>query len=149
MWRYIVDALIVGALTYQLLRLIQRRRAGQILLGLLLVAAASFGAEYLKLPLLDFVLRGLTPYWGIAVIVLFQGEIRRGLAMLGGWTRWSSIGSRRSSPYEDVVLAVERFSQDKTGALIVLERKTGLRTHAESGVSLDARLSYDLLLTIF
>ncbi len=148
MWRYIVDALIVGALAYQLLRLIRRRRAGQILLGLLLIAAASFAADYVQLPLLGFVLRPLTPYWGIAVIVLFQGEIRRGLAMLGGWTLWSGR-PRRSSPYEDVVLAVVKFAQDQTGALIVLERKTGLRTHAESGVSLDARLSYDLLLNIF
>ena len=69
--------------------------------------------------------------------------------MLGGWTLRSGIRSHRATPYEDVVLSVGKFAQDKTGALIVLERKTGLRTHAESGVSLDARLSYDLLLTIF
>jgi diadenylate cyclase len=147
-WRNVADAVIVGALLYQLLRLIRRRRAGQILFGLLLLLGAFWAAEWLKFPLLTGILVSLRPYLGFAMIVLFQAEIRRGLAMLGGWNlHWG--GNRRPSPYEDVVLAVGRFAQQKTGALIVLERQTGLRTHAESGIALDARLSYDLLLTIF
>jgi diadenylate cyclase len=149
-WRNIVDAIIVGALLYQLLRLIWRRRAGQIVLGLLLLLAASLAANWFDFPLLRGLLRPLVTYLAFAVFVLFQAEIRRGLAMLGGWNPFQKIGGiTRPNPYEDVVLAVGKFAQERIGALIVLERQTGLRTHAESGVALDARLSYDLLVAIF
>lgn len=152
-WRNVADAFIVGALLYQFLRLIRRRRAGQILFGFLILLTALVAAESLRLPLMAGLLGSIRPYLGFAVIVLFQAEIRRALSLLGGaaggWNRFQWSGARRPSPYEDVVLAVGRFAQQKTGALLVLERGTGLRTHAESGIALDARLSYDLLLTIF
>jgi diadenylate cyclase len=151
-WRNVADAIIVGALLYQLIRLIWRRRAGQIVFGLLLLLGASLAAEWLGFSMLRGLLHPLGAYLGFAVFVLFQGEIRRGLALLGGWNPLRGFrGISRPNPYEDVVLAVGRFAKGdkKTGALIVIERQTGLRTHAESGVRLDARLSYDLLLAIF
>jgi len=84
------------------------------------------------------------------VIVLFQSEIRRTLARLGR-RRWLGFGGslRRRESSDDILLALSRLSQQSIGALIVLERDTGLRTFIESGVSLNANLSRDLLLSIF
>lgn len=149
-WRNLADILFVAVLIYQSLRLVRGIRAGQILAGLLVLGTASYLAHRWELTTLDLLLGVLQPYLGFLVIVLFQAEIRRGLAELGGASFFRSFaGIGRGSPYEDVVLAVSRFSQEKIGALIVLERRTGLRTHTESGVALDARLSFDLLVTVF
>jgi diadenylate cyclase len=81
---------------------------------------------------------------------MFQSEIRRMLARIGR-RRWLTIGGRlqKREFTEELALALERLSQQKTGALVVLERDIGLRTFIESGVLLDACLSRDLLLTIF
>jgi diadenylate cyclase len=91
----------------------------------------------------------MIPYVVFALIVVFQSEIRHALANLG--RRISMMRSSGSSAdvYDDIVLAANLFSQNQTGALIVIEREIGLRTYIESGVTLDARLSYDLLATLF
>jgi diadenylate cyclase len=83
------------------------------------------------------------------LIVVFQSEIRHVLADLGRRLTFLSNSSPETDAYDDIVLAANLFSQHQTGALIVIEREIGLRTHIESGVPLDARLSYDLLATIF
>src|SRR5438132_510912 len=86
----------------------------------------------------------------IALIVLFQPEIRRALDRFGrnlSLTRFSS--SSAASSFDDVVLAAGYFAQNRIGALIAFERDVGLRTYIESGIPLDANLSYDLLLAIF
>jgi diadenylate cyclase len=89
------------------------------------------------------------PYLVFALIVVFQSEIRHVLADLGRRLTFLGGSSAESDSYDDIVLAANLFSQHQTGALIVIEREIGLRTHIESGVPLDARLSYDLLATIF
>lgn len=148
--RGVVDILVVAFLVYLLLQLVRGTQASQVLHGLLLLVLVYYAARWWRLTTVEWLLTSLLPYFAIAVIVLFQVEIRRGLAELGGASFLRRLGGlRRPGPYEDVVLAVSRFSQEKTGALIVLERQTGLRTHMESGIALDARLSYDLLVTIF
>jgi diadenylate cyclase len=98
----------------------------------------------------EWLLTTLLPYFVIALIVLFQPEIRRALARAGRnplWARFSSTDPTES--HDDVLLAVRYFSQNKIGALIVFEREESLKTYIESGVPLDAHLSYDLLLSIF
>jgi len=84
-----------------------------------------------------------------ALIVVFQSEIRHVLTDLGRRLTFLGGSNNESDSYDDIVLAANLFSQHQTGALIVIEREIGLRTHIESGVPLDARLSYDLLATIF
>jgi diadenylate cyclase len=91
----------------------------------------------------------LVPYVVFALIVVFQSEIRHVLADLGRRLSFMRGSSAEGDSYDDIVLAANLFSQHQTGALIVIERDIGLRTHVESGVPLDARLSYDLLATIF
>ena len=92
----------------------------------------------------------MLPYAIFALIVVFGAEIRHALARLG--RRLSAVRGgafNGADSYEDIVLAANHFSQTVTGALIVIEREIGLRTFIESGVPLDANLSFDLLVTIF
>jgi diadenylate cyclase len=91
----------------------------------------------------------LLPYTVFALIVVFAAEIRQALARLGRGLTLSRGAGSEADAYDDIVLAANLFCQNQTGALIVIEREIGLRTYIESGVPLDARLSYDLLATIF
>ena len=105
-------------------------------------------AVWARLEVLRTLLSYIVPYTALAVIILFQSEIRRTLARLGR-KRWLGHGFRRPESTDDILLALNRLSAEKTGALIVMERDIGLRTFVESGVRLDAHLSRDLLLSIF
>ena len=91
----------------------------------------------------------MLPYGVFALVVVFQSEIRQALARLGRKLTFSRSIAGEMDAYDDIVLAANLFSEHQTGALIVIEREIGLRTYIESGVALDAHLSYDLLATIF
>jgi diadenylate cyclase len=145
----ILDIVLVAILIYQFLALVRGTRAAPMLVGVATLGLAFYFARLGELRTLNWLLSTLLPYVVFALIVVFQSEIRHALANLG-----SRISLMRSSNsvvdvYDDIVLAANLFSQNQTGALIVIEREIGLRTYIESGVALDARLSYDLLATIF
>jgi diadenylate cyclase len=144
----VIDVLIVAFLLYQGLMVVRGTRAGHILLGILMMVVLYGIAVWAGLEALRSLLSFIVPYLGLAIIVLFQSEIRRTLARLGRKS-WVSSGFRAPESVHEIVLAVERLAEQKTGALIVLERDIGLRTFVESGVQLDARISRDLLLSIF
>jgi len=146
----VIDILIVAFLIYQLIQVVRHTRAAHILAGIGVVLVTYLVAVWAGLELLRSVLATVVPYTAIALIVLFQSEIRRTLARIGR-RRWLGLGGelQRRESIDDVLLAMGRLSQNKVGALIVLERDTGLRTFIESGVALDARISRDLLLSIF
>jgi len=146
----VLDILLVALLIYQLIVLIRGRRAVQVLVGVGVLLGAYFVAILAGLELLRGILATVVPYTAFALIVLFQSEIRGALMRIGR-RRWLGFGGRlqRLESADEILLAVSRLAQSKTGALIVLERDTGLRTFIESGVKLDAHLSRDLLLSIF
>jgi len=144
-----LDILLVAALIYQVLVMIRGTRAVAMLVGLMAVAAAFYFARIGELTTLNWVVSNLLPYVVFALIVVFQSEIRHVLTDLGRRLTIFGGSSAEGDSYDDIVLAANLFSQHQTGALIVIERDIGLRTHIESGVPLDARLSYDLLATIF
>ena len=146
----IVDILIVAVLVYQLLMIVSGRRAASILAGVGVLVLVYLGSAWLGLELLRSILATLAPYTVFALIVVFQSEIRRTLARIGR-RRWAGFGSRVKIREfaDDILLAMAQLSQTRTGALIVVERDIGLRTFVESGVTLDAMLSRDLLLAIF
>src|ERR1039457_4821651 len=146
----VVDILVVAFLVYQALLVVRGTRAGHILIGIFIMLALYAVALWAGLEALRSVLSFIVPYLGLAIIVLFQSEIRRTLARLGR-KRWFGLGSdyRPLASVAEIMLAVEELASHKTGALIVLERDIGLRTFVESGVRLDARISRDLLLSIF
>lgn len=144
-----VDILLVALVFYQVLIMIRGTRAVPMLLGLTVLAVIFYFARIGELTTLNWVVSRVLPYVVFALIVVFQSEIRHVLADFGRRLTFLGGSSAQGDSYDDIVLAANLFSQHQTGALIVIEREIGLRTHIESGVPLDARLSYDLLATIF
>ena len=144
-----LDILLVAVLIYQVLVMIRGTRAAPMLAGLIVVCIIFYLARIGELTTLNWVVAHVLPYVVFALIVVFQSEIRHVLADVGRRLTFLSASSAEGDSYDDIVLAANLFSQHQTGALIVIEREIGLRTHIESGVPLDARLSYDLLATIF
>jgi diadenylate cyclase len=146
----VIDILIVAFLVYQLIMVVRGTRAAHVLAGIGVLLAVYAMAVWAGLELLRSILATVVPYTAIALIVLFQVEIRRTLARIGRrrWLGFASQVKRREST-EDILLALSRLAQRHTGALIILERDMGLRTFIESGVALNANLSRDLLLAIF
>src|SRR6202167_6478038 len=146
----VIDILAVAILIYQLLVIIRGRRAAYVLSGLWVLTIVYLVAYYAHLELLRSVLAAIAPYTAIALIVMFQSEIRRLLARIGR-SRWLGLGGQleRREVVDEILLAVEQMSEMKMGALIVVERDIGLRTFIESGVALNANVSRDLLCAIF
>jgi diadenylate cyclase len=146
----VIDILLVAVLVYQFLALIKGTRAAPMLAGVAMVALAFWFARLGELRTVNWLVGTLLPYAIFALIVVFAVEIRQALARIGRKLTLSRLSQAASSEaYDDIVLAANLFSQNQTGALIVIEREIGLRTYIESGVPLDAKLSYDLLATIF
>jgi diadenylate cyclase len=145
----VIDVLLVAVIIYEFLALIKGTRASLMLVGVAALALAFYVARIGELTTLNWLMDTLLPYAVFALIVVFQAEIRQALARLGRRITLSRGQASEADAYDDIVLAANLFSQNQTGALIVIEREVGLRTYIESGVPLDARLSYDLLATIF
>jgi diadenylate cyclase len=144
-----IDILVVAILIYQLLLIIRGRRAVHILLGIGILVLIYFVAIWARLEVLRTILATLAPYTAIALIVMFQSELRRMLARLGRRPFLGVTQLERRELTQEVLLAIAHLAQKRIGALIVLERKLGLRTFVESGVNLDAAVSRDLLCSIF
>jgi diadenylate cyclase len=145
----ILDVVLVAILIYQFLSLVRGTRAAPMLVGVATLGLAFYFARVGELRTLNWLLSTLLPFVVFALIVVFQSEIRHALANLGSRVSLMRSSSSVADVYDDIVLAANLFSQNQTGALIVIEREIGLRTYIESGVALDARLSYDLLATVF
>jgi diadenylate cyclase len=146
----VIDVLIVAFLIYQFFMIMRGRRAFTVLLGMLILGVIYLVAAALRLELLRSILAAAAPYTGLALIVMFQSELRRLFARLGR-SQLLGLGGRmqRREMNQEIVLAVTQLAQNKVGALIVIERDIGLRTFIESGVALDAYVSRDLLCSIF
>src|SRR5580700_1648175 len=143
----ILDIVAVALVLYQLLQIVRGTRAAHILVGILTVIVIYQIALQLGLETLRSMLSSLAPYTAIALIVLFQQEIRRALGRLGRKRLLGGYHAPEST--DEILLAIAVLSREKYGALIVMERDIGLRTFVESGVRLDAQVSRDLLLSIF
>jgi diadenylate cyclase len=142
-----IDILAVSVVIYQMLQIVRGTRAFHVLIGIGTVMLVYQIALRAGLELLRSLLASIAPYAGIAIIILFQSEIRRTLARLG--RRRLLGGFRRPESMYEILLALRSMSESRTGALIILERDIGLRTFIESGVRLDSEISRDLLLSIF
>ena len=149
-WRDAVDILVVAVIAYILLRLIRGTRAVQMMFGFFTVFLVYEMAVLLKLAAVRTVLQALFFYVPFAIIVLFAQELRRALATFGRtpFFAWFS-GYNAEETISDIVLAVTSLSARRTGALIVIERREGLKTYIENGIPLDSAVTYDLLVTIF
>ena len=151
--RNLVDVALVFLLVYALLRLIRGTRAAPMAAGIGGLALLYWAAARYDLATLEFILRPAPLYVGVAIIVLFQNEIRQALISFGNRFRMPFLlrhrGQFGEGVYDEIVLAATTLASTKTGALIVVERGVNLRNVIEGGVKMDAELSYDLLVTIF
>ena len=149
-WRDLVDLLVVGLVVYNLLLLIRGTGGVRILVGILVLAAAAWIAALLRLDTLQASLNYLLPALPIVIVVLFQNPIRRALARVGRNPLLRLTADQTGESWiEEIVVAAQALSVRGLGALIVVERVDGLRDYAENGIALDAKVSHDLLLTIF
>ncbi len=143
----VVDVLLVAFIIYELLKLIRGTHAVQIGLGGLFIVLLYWFSKVVNLETLNWLLRTFLPYAGFAVIVVFQSEIRKMLAHLG---RLGPFTARRTEEVlDEAVLAATTLAAQRIGAIVVLEREIGLRSYIETGIGLDALVTYDLLISIF
>ncbi|HEX8639384.1 MAG TPA: diadenylate cyclase CdaA [Pyrinomonadaceae bacterium] len=151
--RGVLDIALVFLIVYVVLKLFRGTRAVPTAVGMVILALLYWLAVAQEMATLEFVLRSAVPYIGFVIIILFQSEIRQGLIYFGNRLRFPVLRRQRGqlgeTIYDEIVLAATTLSSEKIGALIVIERAVGLRNLIDAGVALDARLSYDLLVTIF
>jgi diadenylate cyclase len=145
----VIDILFVAFIIYGFLKLLKWTHAMPALLGVALVTLAVYWAHFKGLNTIDWLVGATAPLIIFAVIVVFAAEIRHSLVRLGRSFSMSRLGGRRVETYDDIVMAAALFSKNRTGALMILERQDDLGPYIDSGVRLDANLSYDLLATIF
>jgi len=150
-WWDVLDILAVSILIYEALKLIRGTRAVQMAVGSMLVVGLFYVSQLAPLQTLNWLIRNALVYVAFAAIVIFQSDIRRALAHLGQapFFRYISRSQATDETVEEVVVAATMLAQQKVGAIVALEREIGLRNYIESGIPLDATLTYDLLLTIF
>ena len=151
--RNLLDITLVFIIVYVVLKLLRGTRAVPTMVGIVLIALLYWLSVAQDLATLEFVLRWAVVLLPFAIIVLFQSEIRQALIYFANRLRFPIVKRQRGqfggSVYDEIVLAVTTLSSEKTGALLVIERNVGLRNFIDSGVQLDAVISYDLLVTIF
>lgn len=148
-WRDAVDILIVAVIIYSILALIRGTRAMQISIGLMLLGSTFFIARAFDLAALEAISAQILFYLPFAVIVLFQQEIRRALARMGGNPFASLIRRHSVIPYDAILDACEILASRKIGALMAIEGRQTLRMVEESAKPVDALLTTELLVSIF
>jgi diadenylate cyclase len=146
-WQDVLEILILSFIIYRLLLFIRGRRALQVLVGLLIIIFAGLISQILHLQTISWILEKLFVVWGIFLIIVFQPEIRRGLARIGK-SPFFFFGEEEVV-IDEVIKAVNFLSRNKYGALIVIQKEVGLKDYIETGVTMDARVSSELLTSIF
>ena len=146
----VADILILAYLIYQLVLLIKGTRAVQMMTGVVFIISAYFVAGVLQLTTVQRFL-GYLLYWiPFAMIVIFQNTIRRALSRFGRNPFFRATSRPQSEALiNELVLAATSLASRKIGGLIIIEREQGLRNYIETGITIDALLSYDLILSIF
>jgi diadenylate cyclase len=150
-WWDALDILIVSIIIYELLKLIRGTRAVQMAVGMLSIVGLFYLSRGLQLETLNWLIRNIIGYVVFAAIVLLQADIRRALVHLGRGKLFRRFDRKVSDDdtVEELVVAATNLAAKKTGAIVVIERSIGLRNYIESGIPLDAKLTYDLLVSIF
>mgnify|MGYP002869944516 CR=1 FL=1 len=148
----IIDIAIVSFLIYKILGFIRSSRAEQLAKGLFVIIIAAFISDLLNLYIVNWILTGILNVGMVALVVVFQPELRRALEYLGRGKFARQFSLRREeiqSTVDKLAAAAEYFSGRKEGAIIVIERETALKDIADTGTFIDAKLSEDLLENIF
>lgn len=145
----ILDMTIIAVVAYRVLLLIKGTRAIQMILGVLLLIVISFASKYLGLKTTSWVLSNFTGYLFITLVVLFQPEIRRALAVFGE-TRMLGAGNKSTvKVLDEIVKAASILANRQIGALIVIEGNTDLEHYLDTGETLRSLVTKDILISIF
>jgi len=150
----VIDVLIVAFVIYKVLIFIRETRAEQLVKGLLILAVAAVLADQLNLNTLNWILRGAMTLGVIAIVIVFQPELRRALEVVGRSKimRMPHVGLNKERAKRIagcIINAVDYFSTNRIGALIILERQTALSDIMETGTGINAEVSSELLRNIF
>jgi diadenylate cyclase len=146
----VLDILLVAVLFYRLLILVKGTRSAQMYVGLLVIVLVGIAAREFDLIAVKWIADSLRTVWLIAFVIIFQPELRHALAQFGR-TRYfrSFLRGESYGVLGEVVRGIEALAQRRHGALIAIERNVGLRNFVETGTRLDAKISAELLITIF
>jgi diadenylate cyclase len=149
-WQDIVDIVVMSIIVYRLLLMIKGTKAAHMLIGLGVLLIASLLSRYFELYTVDWLIQSFWSQIVIALIILFQPEIRRALAQMGE-TQFIHVltPAEELKSLDEIVKAAIALSNRKIGALIAIERETSLRDFVEIGTPLDGKVSKELLLSIF
>jgi diadenylate cyclase len=145
----VIDIAIIAFVIYKIYTMISGTRAIQVVRGLVLIILAAWLSRFLRLETVSWLLNQIIQFAAIALIILFQPELRRMLTRVGQ-NRFLNLLFKDTTDIIDVLArSVEELSNKKIGALLVLEATVGLRNYIETGVRLDALLSTELIFSIF
>lgn len=147
-WRPVVEIIIMWYAVYVLLLFIKGTRTEQVLKGLIFLMITFFVTQKLELDVINWILRNIFAIFVVAFLIIFQPELRRGLARLGQSPFFNLFGREERVIYE-LVKASAALARKKIGVLIALEKEIGLKSYLESGIALDSKISSELLSTIF
>ena len=149
-WRGAIEILILWIFIYQLYRAFRATRGARILVGLAVVLIVlTLTSQFLQLQVIGWIITRAAALLALALLIIFQPELRNALARLGS-TRLISMATNQQEEFlESLAESVQQLSKKRFGALFALERGIDLEDHAETGVALDARLSPELALSVF
>lgn len=146
-WRPVVEIFFIWALIYFVIRFFQGTRTVQLLLGLIILVVIFLVAKFFELNSIIWVLSKVFAVGVIAILIIFQPEMRRALVRIG--TTISVGFLKKEGMLDELVRACEHLSRHRIGALIAIERDIGLKNYVESGMMIDAKMSAELLWSLF
>ncbi len=144
-WKYILEIIILWFFYYMLLVFIQGTRAVQVLKGLVVLVIIFIITQELKLETINWILTKIFTISVIAFLIIFQPELRRGLARIGQF----GMFYREKQMLDEIAKAALMLSKKKVGALVAIEREIGLKPYIESGIPIDSQVTSELINTIF
>ena len=149
-WQDLVDVILMTIIIYRLLLLVKGTKAAHMLMGLGVLVLASFLSRYFELYTIDWLIQSFWAQIVLAVIILFQPEIRRALAQMGETKFLHTLTSAEElKSLDEIVKATIALANRKIGALIAIERDTILKDFVEMGTPLDAKVTKEVILSIF
>ncbi len=144
-WKIALEIAILWYVIYMILLFVKGTRSEQLLKGLVIISVIFLGTQQLGLDAINWAITRLFPISVIALLIIFQPELRRGLAQLGQFGKHQE----NIEAIDEITRAVVSLAKNRTGALIVIERETGLKSYIETGTMIDAELTAPLILSIF
>lgn len=152
--RDVLDIVIVAAVLYKIYVLLRETRAEQLAKGIVILLVLTKVSEWMQLYTINWILNGAMTVGAIALLIVFQPELRRALEYIGRSRLFSKSlieirGESLSNVVDEIVEAVASLSRQKIGALIVMERQTGLNEVVETGTKIEGNVTSDLLINIF